>query len=169
MTHVKILFATMENSHFYGANLDSADLGNSDLRGSNFSQCSMRETAFYGTDMRRCNFWAANLTGAEFHISQNMTGGYSIPGQPSITQAIVATRLDSAFLRQSILDSANLLGADFIGADLMWASLKGARVRPEQLLSVASLYGAELDSEIKQQIVIWKPELFDQPDWLELP
>ncbi|MCK4765390.1 MAG: pentapeptide repeat-containing protein [Candidatus Aminicenantes bacterium] len=84
------------------------------------------------------------------------------------------SRLDRADLRGAWLDMAKLNGANLEGADLKgaWLSrtdLKGAMgLKVEMLLKVLSLYKVEgLDPTLEAELKTKKPDLFEEPDYLE--
>jgi uncharacterized protein YjbI with pentapeptide repeats len=101
--------------------LSSTSLSRQDLRGANFSRCSLAETHFNNSDLSGANLTRANL------------------GRASLN----AARLGSAILVEASLEGANLAQVDFTRADLSYANLTGSHLTDANL-QLANLTGADL-------------------------
>jgi len=101
--------------------LSSTSLSRLDLRGANFSRCSLAEAHLNHSDLSGADLRRANLSRASLNTAH----------------------LSSAILIEAILDGANLTGADFTQADLSYASLNGSHLTDSNL-RLANLAGADL-------------------------
>jgi len=117
------------------------------LAGGDFREADLGFISFEGGDLRECRFDKAdmrrvNLRGAD---------------------------LGGAVMRESYLKGADLSGADLTGADLTGAYLHNARlvgvkgVTRAQLGSAATLFGAEMDAELKEELMERWPRKFEDP------
>jgi uncharacterized protein YjbI with pentapeptide repeats len=101
------------------------------------------EAKLIGANLRRANLsraflYRTNLIGAEF-LGANLSG---------------------AFLDQAILTGANLIDANLTGVFLRWATLRDVKnLSTRQLSKAATLYGAELDENVRRQIEAEHPHL----------
>ena len=84
------------------ANLDGADISNTDLRFVNLKYASLNDVNFYKSDLREANFCKASL--------QHTNLSYADFGNASLVGAHLA--------------HSNLAKADFGGANLCWANLR---------------------------------------------
>ena len=81
--------------------------------------------------------------------------------------------LSDADLRGACLEDADLYRADLYRADLMAANLSGANLSEvlglniEQLSTVETLYEAELDPELMEQVRKKYPHLLEEPEYEE--
>jgi uncharacterized protein YjbI with pentapeptide repeats len=101
--------------------LSATSLSRQDLRGANFSRCSLAEAHFNDSDLSGANLTRANLSRASLNT----------------------TRLGSAVLVEASLDGANLAGADLSRADISYAILNGSHLTDANL-QLANLTGADL-------------------------
>ena len=86
---------------------------------------------------------------------------------------LIAANLSDADLRGACLEDADLCGANLYRADLMAANLSGANLSEvlglniEQLSTVETLYEAELDPELMEQVRKKYPHLLEEPEYEE--
>ena len=86
---------------------------------------------------------------------------------------LIAANLSDADLRGACLEDADLYRADLYRADLMAANLSGANLSEvlglniEQLSTVETLYEAELDPELMEQVRKKYPHLLEEPEYEE--
>jgi energy-coupling factor transporter ATP-binding protein EcfA2 len=140
-----VVKANMRNSDLRGANLRESDFRNADLRGANLKGADIRQGNFQGADFRE--------------------------------GILVDVDLGDANLRDSQLGLADFRGADFsnaqlAGADLRCTDLRGLKKRPsiEELKTVKTLYRAQMDEDVRQQLQQTKKELFNPPadTWFDM-
>lgn len=109
----------------------------SELSGTNLKGAILERADFGGAVLQGANLWGANLQGAN---------------------------LKEADLKEADLWEADLWAANLQGADLGGADLRGAEnLTITQLSKVYTLYEAELDSELMQQIKKKYPHLLEEP------
>jgi hypothetical protein len=119
-----------------------------------------------------CELFYANLRGANLSsanlISANLFNAY-----------LGGANLTNAYLMHSYLNGADLINANLKGADLTYANLinaylgganfEGANLKHvidltiEQLSKVKTLYNANLDPELMEQVEEKYPHLLDEP------
>lgn len=99
-----------------------------------------------GADLRRANLRGAKLTGAVLEDAKFWMAD-----------------LSDSKLWSANLEGASLYEANLQGADLWRAKLKGAKVYSEMLAEVKSLYEAELDSTLMEDLKNEQPALFEKP------
>ena len=138
------------------------DLRKTDLRGANLHSAYLK-----GADLTDAHLERADLSLA--HLMQaHLTGAH-----------LEEARLVGVNLKEAILEGADLKGALFVGtilegatltdahlenANLMGAHLKGAKFSTvEQLAQVKTLYKADLDPRLLEQIQQRYPHLLEQP------
>ena len=101
--------------------LSSTSLSRQDLRGANFSRCTLAEAHFNHSDLSGANLTKANLSRASMNKAQ----------------------MGSAILVEAILEGANLAEADFTRANISYAILNGSHLTDANL-QLANLTGADL-------------------------
>ena len=104
------------------ANLDGADISNTDLRGANLKYASLNDVNFYksdlrGVDLRKTSLQHTNLSYADFREA-TLNDTY-IPNS-NLTHADFG---DASFVG-AYLSHSNLTRADLQGANLAWADLR---------------------------------------------
>jgi uncharacterized protein YjbI with pentapeptide repeats len=108
-----------------------------DLRGVNLNDADLRNGNFRGADFREANLVGVNLAGAYLENAQ----------------------LGFADLRQSNFKDANLEGADLRCANLRDVS----NLSSQDLAGVKSLYRAEMNKPVEEEIQKLHPGLFAKP------
>jgi hypothetical protein len=104
------------------------------------------------TDLRGASLWGAKLQGARFQ-------GAQLQGADLTRACLQAADLTNAQLQWTSLWEAQLKGAFLAGANLEGAY--GLTV--EQLAAVATLYNAQLDPPLPEQIRQQYPQLLERP------
>ena len=144
-----------------GAIMVGANLSGANMREANLSKVSMDEANLSGANMHEANLSEAhtsraNLSGAYISLA-NLSGAFMC--EADLTKA----RMQLADMRGANLSGANLSAANMIEANLSQALMSGAQVTAEQLLEAKTLYGAQLDAHIREEILRRKPELLAPP------
>lgn len=142
--------ATMEGANFHHANLPGTTMDNANLSGANLEYATLWNSNLFNAILFGTDIQHADCSGAVF------------------TNAIMAeANLSNANFSNTDLSGADLAGADFLntnlhGADLTGATLRGARnLIAEQLASVRTLSGAELDDDVRVLVQELHPKLLE--------
>lgn len=138
------------------ANLNSADVSSSQLIDCDFSNARLNQTNFENSTLNQANLSYAFASGANFRdsflIKAQMGNAYFIKSD-----------FTGAFLMEANLQGAYLTGADLTGANLYKADLRGVvGLTVEQLEKARTLYLAQLDQELLDQVIARKPQLVDR-------
>ena len=145
------------------ADMFRAFLPNAILRRANLEGARLTKANFQGADMRRANLQSAillmaNLKGTDLRLAV-------------LTDAnLIGAQLQKANLGLADLRGAYLKQADLHEADLRCADLTGAKnLTAERLGAAKTLYLAELDSALLDEIEAKWPHLLEEPKeaWLE--
>jgi uncharacterized protein YjbI with pentapeptide repeats len=133
----------LRNADLEGARLRKVNLQDADMRGANLQNTDLRGANLKGADLREAELMNADLTGAQF---QNANLGLAI--------------FQNADLGEVNLENADMRCANLIGAENL--SIK-------TLAKVKTLYEAELDAIIKEQIARELSHLLEEPEtlWVE--
>ena len=146
----------ISNWHLQGANVYSRVMMKIQGVRVNLSRAIMVRANLSGVSMDEANLSGANMCRA------NLSEAYMI--EANLSRAIMEqTNLSGAIMAKANLSGAIMVGANLSGANLFRANLSEARVTAEQLLEAKTLYGAQLDAHIREEILRRKPELFDPP------
>ena len=140
-------YADVSDAFLVNANLRNADLRGSKTRKSNFIMADLRGTNLRGADLRESKFEGGDLREAEL-VGVNLAAAN-----------LENAQLGLADLRQSNFKDTVLRGADFRCADLRGVSNLSSR----DLAGVKSLYRAEMDKPIEEEIKKMNPGLFAKP------
>jgi hypothetical protein len=129
--------AFLRGAHLEGASLHFAYLEGADLEGAHLERATLQSTNLEGADLREAHLEQAYLPFAN---------------------------LKAAFLRDARLERAYLLGANLQGASLRGVHLGQATgLTVEQLCAVLTLYEAQLDPSLMEQIRQQCPKLLEEP------
>jgi hypothetical protein len=121
-------------------------LANTDLRGASLWEAKLQGVRFWGAQLQEADFTGAQLQEAD------LTGAQ-----------LQGASLWEAQLRGAKLKGADLTGAQLQGVDLTGAQLEGARnVTVTQLSTVKTLYEAQLDPSLLEQIRQQYPQLLER-------
>ena len=151
------------NCHLSRTNLNYVNLASSNLNSADMSNAFLIETNLQNTRLNQTNLENSNLNQAD------LTGAYA-SGANFKDAYLIKARLDNAFLIKSNFKNAFLMeaslngcyltGADFENASLYKADLRGAKgLTIEQLTKAKTLYLAQFDEDILNQIKSNVPEL----------
>ena len=119
------------------ANLDGADISNTDLRFANLKYASLNDVNFYKSDLRGANFCNASLQ---------------------------RTNLSYTDFREATLNDTNICDSNLIHADFGEASLVGAYL-PHSNLTRADFRGANLDWADLRDCVFYDADIRDCNLW----
>src|SRR6478752_2030088 len=136
-----------------GSNLNSANITQSYLIESNLENARLNQTNFENSNLNQANLKGAYASGANFKdsflIKANFEGTF-----------LIKTNFKNAYLMEGNMQNCYLMGADLENASLYKADLRGAKgLTVEQLSKVKTLYLAQFDDEILEQIKASLPEL----------
>ena len=151
------------NCHLSRTNLNYVNLGGSNLNSSDISnafliETNLQNTRLNQTNLENSNLNQANLKGA-YASGANFKDAYLIKAQLE-NAFLIKSNFKNAFLMEANLRGCYLTGADFENASLYKADLRGAKgITLEQLTKAKTLYLAQFDEEILNQIKTNIPEL----------
>jgi uncharacterized protein YjbI with pentapeptide repeats len=164
----------LHQAHFGGADLREARFIQADLSGARFTQIegAFAEGELHGVDLGGANIQAANLSfanveHADFRGANLSKTWFSMANLH--TADLRYANLTDAYLGDvqlagALLCEADLRGTNFYRANLYRADLTGARnLTAEQLASAKTLFEAEMDSSLLQQIQQRYPALLETP------
>lgn len=136
-----------------GSNLNSANLSNSSLIETNLENTRLNQTNLENSNLNQANLKGAYASGANFK------DGFLIKSQFE-NAFLIKANFRNAFLMEANLRGSYLMGADFENASLYKADLRGAKgLTIEQLTGAKTLYLAQFDDELLEQIKLQVPEL----------
>ena len=135
------------------ANMNSVDASNSQMMECDFQHARLNQTNFENATLNHANLSHAYASGANFRdaflIKVQMEKAY-----------LIKADFNGAFLMEANLQGAYLTGADFSNANLYKADLRNViGLTVEQLEQARTLYLAELDPELLEQVMSKKPQL----------
>jgi len=135
------------------SNLNSCNLSNSTLIETNLENTRLNQTNLENSNLNQANLKGAYASGANFKdaflIKTQFEGAF-----------LIKTNFKNAFLMESNLRNSYLMGADFENASLYKADLRGAKgLTIEQLAKAKTLYLAQFDDELLEQVKASIPEL----------
>ncbi|WP_017732886.1 pentapeptide repeat-containing protein [Nafulsella turpanensis] len=139
-----------------GSNLNSADINTSQLIECNLRNARLNQTNFENSTLNQADLSHAYASGANFRdaflIKAQMVQAY-----------LIKAELKGAFLMEANLNGAYLTGADFTGANLYKADLRNAvGLTLEQLEKARTLYLAQLDEDLMEQVKLRLPSLVEK-------
>ena len=138
------------------ANLNSADVSSSQLIDCDFRNARLNQTNFENATLNQANLSCAYASGANFKDS------FLIKTQLEKAYFIKAD-FTGAFLMEANLQGAYLTGADFTDANLYKADLRNVvGLTVEQLEKARTLYLAQLDPELMEQVNARQPHLVNK-------
>jgi len=174
--------ALLEQANLNGAQLQGANLWGAQLQGANLNDAQLQRAFLSGAQLQEAFLKGAQLQGANLNgarLEHANLGDARLQGAN-----LNGAQLQEAFLRGAQLQGANLRGAhlqraDLWGAQLEHANLGDARLQGanlngaqlqgatnltvEQLSTVKSLYLAQLDPPLLEQIQQQYPQLLESP------
>lgn len=151
------------NCHLARTNLNYVNLSGSNLNSANISNGFLIETNLENTRLNQTNMENSNLNQANLRSAYasgaNFKDAYLIKAQLE-NAFLIKANFKNAFLMEANLRNCYLTGADFENASLYKADLRGAKgLTVEQLTKAKTLYLAQFDEEILNQIKTNIPEL----------
>ncbi len=136
-----------------GSNMNSANISNAFLIETNLENARMNQTNLENSNLNQARLNGAYASGANFRNS------YLIKSDLE-NAFLIKADFRNAFLMEASLRNCYLTGANFENTSLYKADLRGAKgLTAEQLMKAKTLYLAQLDPEIMDQISKQIPEL----------
>lgn len=159
----KIYEINLVNCHLSRTNLNYVNLKGSNLNSTNLSSASLIETNLENTRLNQTNLENANMNQANlkgaYASGANFKDAFLIKAQFE-NAFLIKTSFKNAFLMEANLRNSYLMGADLENASLYKADLRGAKgLTIEQLSKAKTLYLAQFDDEVLEQIKTTVPEL----------
>lgn len=147
VAHVDLQEASFEDFDFDDANFEEAHLPSSVFEGVCFSGANLKKAILAGANLEEAILSKANLEGSLLAVA-NLKGAY----------------LNRANLKGANLEWANLEKADLEEANFEDANLRKARhLTIDQLSKAKTLYRAELDPELEEELKAKYTHLFVEP------
>lgn len=151
-------FANLQEARLVGANLREAYLERANLRGADLAGADLQEADLSFADLQGADLSLASLQGARLV-------GANLQGAKLLDADLQGANLGSADLQGADLYLANLREADLGRANLQEADLRRVEnLTIEQLSEVKTLYEAELDSALFDQVKAQYPHLLEPPE-----
>lgn len=144
--------------------LVGAKLRDMDLKGVYFGFANLSRAVFVNSDLRKVSFWGANLSNALLTQAKLQ---YAFLTEADLTGAIlVSTNLENAKIKNSaVVTRANFREANLRNVDFRRCDLRGAiDLNIDQLSQVKTLYEAQLDPELLEQVNLQYPHLRERPE-----
>ena len=165
LNRYKIYDINLANCHLPKTNLSYVNLKGSNLNSATLSTCSLIEVEFENCRLNQTNFENSNLNGANlrgaYANGANFQDAYLIKAN-LVNAFLIKSNFKNSFLMESDLKDSFLMGADFDNASLYKADLRGAKgLTAEQLSKAKTLYMAELDPELKEELLRLAPQLIE--------
>ena len=136
-----------------GSNLNSADLSHSFLIEADLENTRLNQTNLENSNLNQVNLKSSYASGANFKDAYLIKSNFE-------NAFLIKSNFKNAFLMEANLRNAYVTGADFENASLYKADLRGAKgLTIEQLSSAKTLYLAQFDEELLEQIKTNIPEL----------
>ena len=154
--------ADLEKANLQGANLSGANLGEANLRVAIFTGADLQRASLKGVNGNASQFQGANLR--EVDLRDSAFNEVNLENAELSGANLRDTQFIGANLRKVNLQRADLTGVNLQGADLRDGNLQGSVLKVNgQLSEVKTLYGAKLDSDIRNQIKRTYPHLLEKP------
>src|SRR5689334_14619220 len=148
-----LIRTNLNHTNLKGSNLNSANISNSSLIDSNLENTRLNQTNLENSNLNQANLKNAYASGANFKDAFLIKAQFE-------NAFLIKSNFKNAFLMEANLQNSYLMGADFENASLYKADLRGAKgLTIEQLSKVKTLYLAQFDDEILEQIKTNLPEL----------
>lgn len=161
----KIFEINLANCYLPKTNLSYVNLKGSNLNSANVTNCSLIEVDFENCRLNQTNFENSNLNGANlkgaYASGATFQDAYLIKAKME-NSFMIKSNFKNAFLMESVMVNSYLMGTDFENASLYKADLRGAKgLTAEQLSKAKTLYMAELDPEIREELMKLAPQLIE--------
>jgi uncharacterized protein YjbI with pentapeptide repeats len=136
-----------------GSNMNSANLTNSSLIESNMEGARLNQANFENSNLNQVCLKSAYASGANFKDA------FLIKAQLQ-NALLIKANFHNAYLMEADLRGSYLMGADFEQASLYKADLRGAKgLTVEQLLKAKTLFLAQMDKELQDQLEQQVPQV----------
>jgi len=161
----KVFEINLANCHLQKTNLSYVNLTGSNLNSANISNCSLIEINLDNARLNQTNLENSNLNGSmlrgTYANGANFQDAYLIKAQME-NAFLIKSNFKNAFLMEANLQGSYLMGAELDHASLYKADLRGAKgLTAEQLSKAKTLYMAELDPEIREELIKLAPQLVE--------
>lgn len=155
----------LANCHLQKTNMSYLNLSGANLNSALVTNCSLVEVNLENSRMNQTNLENSNLNSANmrgaYANGANFQDAYLIKAQFE-NAYLIKTNFKNAFLMESSLCGSFLMGADFEQASLYKADLRGAKgLTADQLSKAKTLYLAEMDPELRDEVVRLAPQLIE--------
>jgi uncharacterized protein YjbI with pentapeptide repeats len=169
-----LMEADLRRANLVNADLECADLKEVNLERAELELASLLNAQLQGANLREANLKEADLQDAQFSSAQIPDLKHCVDEYNACAIAPDPSELPAADLENANLRGANLQGADLRGANLRGVDLRGANLRGvdlrgvvgitlEQLSAVKTLYRAQLDSSLLEQLQKTYPQHLQAP------
>jgi uncharacterized protein YjbI with pentapeptide repeats len=156
-TDAQLQEANLRGAELQGAILWAAQLQGANLRGAQLQKANLGGAQLQGADLQAAELQEANLSAAQLQ-------GADLGGAQLQKANLTAARLQKADLWHAQLQKADLTNVQLQEANLGDASLEGARnLTVERLAAVKTLYDAQVDPLLLEQIRQQYPQLLKEP------
>lgn len=143
----------LSKTNLANSNLNTADLTNSMLIGSNMTAARMNQTIFENANLNHAELKDTFASGANFKDAFLIKANFE-------KAFLIKTNFQNSYLMEANLSGCALAEANFADANLYKADLTKAQgLTVEQLSKAKSLYLAEFDPELKEELAAKVPEL----------
>ena len=156
LREANLSFADLSYATLLDANLDGANLYKSNLEGAALQRATLKKA-----DLRESNLENSNLTMA--NLAESYLASTKLTNARMKSADLSKAILTDSDLRKSDLSGALMGGAVLRGTDLSDANLRGADLRgadgltATQICSVSSLWQAQMDDNLLQQVAALCP------------
>ena len=160
ITNINLSRCYLEIVNLKEVNLQDADLKRANLLGTNFQDANLQRVNFQGANLEGTNFQSANLQ----HVNFQDVGNFATD-----RTNLKGTNFSMANLAKSDFQQKNLQGVNFQqtnlqGVNFQEVDLRGVKnLTIKQLSKVKTLYLAELDIELMEQVKEKYPHLLENP------
>jgi BTB/POZ domain-containing protein KCTD9 len=144
--------------------LFNANFREMDLRGVYFGFSNLSRAVFVNSDLREVSFWGANLSNA-FLTQAKLQGAFL--AEANLTGAtLVSTDFEDAKIKNfAVVTKANFEGANLRNVDFRRCDLRRAvNLTLDQISQTKTLYEAQLDPDLLEQVNRQYPHLRERPE-----
>ena len=162
VTDIDLSYAHLAKVNIAHSKLMGAKLRRANLKGAKLRRANLKGASLEGASLEGASLGGASLEGANL-VDARLSGTH-IEWVNLVKAKLVRAKLDGANLEGTKLGGADLEGANLEGASLMMADLEGAKgLTAEMLAHAKTLFGANLDAALKQELKESHSYLFEVP------
>jgi len=156
LSHCYLRKTTLNKVNLDGSNLNSCDLSDCSLISSNLKNTRFNQSNLQNTRLDFADLENAYLSGSNMIASSPIRANFK-------NANLIKSDLSDALLMEANFDGACMIGTILEGANLSKSNLKGSiGLTVEQLLTVKSLYKANLDYDLKMKLLDINPNLLEE-------